>query len=272
MLTAIFEALNSKADVQECRMLRKGSVEAFDLMVRTTPLEVQGQLFVITAITDISHEKRRRVLEHIFFHDIMNTASGINLSAKMLHANPDSKNAAAYRQNLVAGIDQLMDELHSQKELLAAETNELVVQMQPVDGYSVVSGVVEIFRSRFCNHKIMIIDVPDGALTLNTDRGLLHRVLGNMIMNAVEASRPGDVINVSCGVKDGYAEFRVHNAGHLPKEVQLQLFQRSFSTKGTGRGLGTYSMKLLSERYLNGQIDFISSPQHGTTFTARYPL
>jgi sensor histidine kinase regulating citrate/malate metabolism len=58
----------------------------------------------------------------------------------------------------------------------------------------------------------------------------------------------------------------------MPDDVQLQVFKRSFSTKGAGRGLGTYSMKLLSEQYLNGRIALISSPQAGTTFVARYSL
>jgi hypothetical protein len=30
-------------------------------------------------------------------------------------------------------------------------------------------------------------------------------------------------------------------------------------------------MKLLSERYLNGNVSFTTSPKQGTTFTARYP-
>jgi signal transduction histidine kinase len=49
------------------------------------------------------------------------------------------------------------------------------------------------------------------------------------------------------------------------------MFQRSFSTKGAGRGLGSYSVKLLSERYLNGKVSFTSSEDEGTTFIARYP-
>jgi Signal transduction histidine kinase regulating citrate/malate metabolism len=57
----------------------------------------------------------------------------------------------------------------------------------------------------------------------------------------------------------------------MPREVQLQLFQRSFSTKGSNRGLGTYSMKLLTERYLHGSIAFTVSEEEGTTFFARYP-
>ncbi|MBK8046925.1 MAG: hypothetical protein IPK16_07250 [Anaerolineales bacterium] len=54
-------------------------------------------------------------------------------------------------------------------------------------------------------------------------------------------------------------------------DIQLQVFQRSFSTKGNGRGLGTYSMKLLTERYLQGEVGFVSTPESGTTFFARFP-
>jgi sensor histidine kinase regulating citrate/malate metabolism len=50
------------------------------------------------------------------------------------------------------------------------------------------------------------------------------------------------------------------------------IFQRSFSTKGFGRGLGTYSIRLLTERYLKGSVSFTSSALSGTIFRVRYPL
>ncbi|MCX6911436.1 MAG: ATP-binding protein [Verrucomicrobia bacterium] len=52
----------------------------------------------------------------------------------------------------------------------------------------------------------------------------------------------------------------------MPPSVQLQVFNRSFSTKGSGRGLGTYSVKLLTERYLKGKAGFTTSKEGGTTF------
>jgi sensor histidine kinase regulating citrate/malate metabolism len=54
--------------------------------------------------------------------------------------------------------------------------------------------------------------------------------------------------------------------------VQLQIFVRSYSTKGKGRGLGTYAMKLFTEKYLGGRIDFESRPETGTTFRVELPL
>jgi len=53
--------------------------------------------------------------------------------------------------------------------------------------------------------------------------------------------------------------------------VQLQVFNRSFSTKGTGRGLGTYSVKLLTERCLKGRVGFTSALGEGTVFQVTLP-
>jgi sensor histidine kinase regulating citrate/malate metabolism len=58
----------------------------------------------------------------------------------------------------------------------------------------------------------------------------------------------------------------VHNMSFMSPEVKLQVFMRSFSTKGMQRGLGTYSMKIFGEQYLGGKVNFTSDPQNGTTF------
>ena len=64
--------------------------------------------------------------------------------------------------------------------------------------------------------------------------------------------------------------FEVHNPVEMPREIQLQMFVRSFSTKGLGRGLGTYSARLFTEAYLGGRIGF-RSDSTGTTFWVEIP-
>jgi signal transduction histidine kinase len=107
---------------------------------------------------------------------------------------------------------------------------------------------------------------------INADETLLSRVLGNMLKNALEASNPGEEVSVGVSEEAGRAVFSVNNPAVMPKEVKLQVFNRSFSTKGTGRGLGTYSIKLIGERYLKGETGFTSEPGVGTTFTLKLPL
>jgi signal transduction histidine kinase len=117
------------------------------------------------------------------------------------------------------------------------------------------------------------VDSASADITIITDRHLLNRILGNMIKNAIEAIKHGETIKIGCrNLNDDTIEFRVHNPGHIQQQNQLQIFRRSFSTKGNGRGLGTYSIKLLGERYLGGKVSFTSSLEKGTTFSLKLPI
>ena len=115
-----------------------------------------------------------------------------------------------------------------------------------------------------------MLDVWDGRLI--TDPRLLTRVLGNMLKNALEATEEDGTVTICCEFSDGKVSFRVHNPSVMPNDVQLQIFHRSFSTKAqSGRGIGTYSMRLLGEHYLGGKIEFTSEASKGTIFTLALP-
>jgi signal transduction histidine kinase len=158
-------------------------------------------------------------------------------------------------------------------ENLAAENKELVVHPVSIDTTVLLKEIQNTFLKSETGKQFHIRIAP-GAQQIEfiSDRTLLTRVLSNMVKNALEASVPGDIIIIGVERLGEEIQFSVHNPGFIPHEVQLQIFQRSFSTKGAGRGLGTYGMRLLSERYLKGKVSFTSSEDQGTTFTARYHL
>ena len=116
-----------------------------------------------------------------------------------------------------------------------------------------------------------MVDSSSEDHQFESDAVLLSRIVGNMLKNALEASEEGSTITIGCRVRDTNVEFWVHNDAVIPKEARIQIFKRSFTTKGSDRGFGTYGMKLLSERYLKGKVGFESSRGKGTTFFARYP-
>ena len=175
-------------------------------------------------------------------------------------------------QRLASLSGQLIEEIQSQRDLLHAESGELKTQPVPLKA----GQVLEELRNQYLKHpvaenrSISIGQSWDGAII--TDRQLLHRVLGNMLKNALEATSPGGTVTLSCIDSGDTVTFTVNNPEVMPKEVQLQVFQRSFSTKGeAGRGIGTYSMKLFGERYLGGRVDFVSRSSEGTTFRLALP-
>jgi signal transduction histidine kinase len=103
---------------------------------------------------------------------------------------------------------------------------------------------------------------------ISSDHRILLRILGNLLKNALEATPKGGEVIFSATETENTVTFAIQNPGVMPHEVQLQLFQRSFSTKSAmGRGIGTYSVKLFGERYLKGKVGFTSKEPEGTTFT-----
>ncbi len=267
---SIMAGLGGTANARECRIMRGASAEALDLLVRSTPLVIDDEQFVIIALKNISHEKRRRVLERIFFHDLMNSAWAVDTLADVLStAKPER--AELLRQRLHEGTQRLVEEIASHRDLLAAERDDLALRPERIDPREVVDELVK--RHADQSNVNVSLDVQQNVPTaIVTDPTLLRRVLNNMIINALEASASDSTVRINCHCDGDKLCFTVHNDGCIPRDVQLQMFQRSFSTKGSGRGLGTYSMKLLTTRYLRGSIDFSSDETSGTTFRVTIPM
>jgi signal transduction histidine kinase len=120
--------------------------------------------------------------------------------------------------------------------------------------------------------KTVVIDAACDDVAFMSDPTLLGRVIGNLVKNALEATGEGGTVILDCFHTGSRVEFSVHNNGLIPHDAQLQIFQRSFTTKGAGRGLGTFGARMLTERYLNGDIAFESNEDDGTTFTVSYPF
>lgn len=268
---AILSSLKGQESIQECRIALQNG-DALDLQVWATPLTLEGETFSIFAVKDISHEKRRQALERIFLHDLLNVAGGLRGFASLLtEATPVELETISGALLRLSG--RLIDEINTQRELTAAESNELVIHLAWLDSRALLQEVLALYQHHgAASARRLELDPHAPSVSFTSDLGLLQRIIGNMVKNALEAAAPGETVTLGCTSYPDVVEFWVHNPGYMPHQVQLQVFQRSFSTKGTGRGLGTYSMKLLGERYLKGRVSFTSSPNQGTTFRASFPL
>lgn len=269
---AILGSRQGSAEVRECRILRGETSEALDLRIWTTQVEVEGESFTIFSALDISHEKRRQALERIFLHDIHNVACALSWCIEFFKkAGPDGRDRCF--DDIQRLSRELNEEIGAQRMLLRAESGELVLTPAKVATLGLLRDAVDLYGGHpVALDRVLRIDEKARDAVLMSDRVLLLRVLCNLIKNGLEASQAGQTVTAGCTATNGTAEFWVHNEGCMPRDVQLQVFQRSFSTKGTGRGLGTYSVRLLTERYLKGSVSFASSPDQGTTFRVCCPL
>lgn len=274
---AVLSLLAAQANMEvtdgECRILmrRDGKLVAAEFQVRVTPLERDGETFLAMVLLDVSDQKRKEVFERLFFHDLVNTIQCLEGWSGRLEAG--LRDPARASTVLVSLIQRLTGQVKQHRLLMQAERGELQLNFCPVE----TSEILLSLRQQFHMHDLarlrhldIIPPVEDSALI--TDRELLQRVLSNMIVNALEATPEGGTVRVWHALSEGRPSFHVHNPGVIPPEIALQIFHRSFSTKGGyGRGLGTYGMKLLGEDHLGGSIAFHSTEAEGTRFSITLP-
>lgn len=257
----------------ECRVtVARDGRTSLDLEATVTPLEFEGELFTVLSLRDLSGEKRRDVLERVFFHDVLNTAGGIHGLAR-LTADPET--AADFPEapvTLARLAAQLVEEIELQRALRAAERGAYLPSLVLTEVRGLLEDVAMLYRAHDVARRRTVQVAAGEPVAWITDPVILRRVLGNLVKNALEASPRGGTVTLSATRTEAALELRVHNAGVMPPEVQAQVFQRSFSTKGgVGRGIGSYSVQLFAERVLGGQVSFTSSAAEGTTFVVHFP-
>lgn len=275
-VNTILQALECRGtSTGECRISTSGEADggALDLEVQATFMAVEGVELVVLALHDISAQKRRTVLERTFFHDVLNVAAGLQAVAELMsYGEEDPEVTEEYVRDLKRMALQISDEIMAHRQLLAAERGELKLNVQTLQVPEVLDSVVELYRHHTVarDRELQILAAPECAL--QTDPVLLRRVLGNLVKNALEATAAGGTVTLSARAAAGEVSFQIANPTVMPEAVRLQVFQRSFSTKGgAGRGIGTHSVKLLTERYLGGHVRFTSQEPEGTVFTVTLP-
>ncbi len=179
---AILAGLAGNQAAYECRILRETpqGVDALDLKVWGTPFRWLGEALAMVVAVDISNEKRGKVLEWIFFHDILNTAGAISNLTELLVEGIITLDEA--KDDLIETARVLVAEIRGQRELLAAENNELTVKPQPLHSQLFLESIVLIYRNTRLGREREIIIIPGECETeFYSDERLLGRIIGNLI-------------------------------------------------------------------------------------------
>jgi signal transduction histidine kinase len=200
----------------------------------------------------------------------MNTLNSLRGCIEMMEDSESDMNLKDLLENL---SEKIIDEIEAQRELTAAENDELKTEWSSIRSLDFLKDLKVICEKiSVANNRWIDIDQVSTDIDFFSDRVILTRVLINMIKNALESTLEQGAIQLGCQHQNQEVVFWVHNQAYIPEDVQLQIFQRSFSTKGPNRGHGTYSIRLLTERYLHGRVSFESNHSFGTIFQVFLPL
>ena len=152
--------------------------------------------------------------------------------------------------------------------------------MHAVDNASFAALLIgKIARASECNVKFILKEgIRFKSAEVAVPSEALVTIAGNLIDNALDAmnmnlnnDRPRELefgVFTKSGENGGSGELliTVRDTGcGIPDEIKDRVFEKGFSTKGTGRGVDMYHTKQLVES-LGGTISFVSEKDIGTSF------
>lgn len=118
----------------------------------------------------------------------------------------------------------------------------------------------------------LVCDPGPGAELSGRTANLAGLVLRNLVMNAIEASRPGTTVTLRVASDTTTAAFHVRDeGGGLPEEVRRTLFRPQISRKSGGGGIGLALSHQLA-RHAGGRLELVHTSPEGTEFRLVLPL
>ena len=186
----------------------------------------------------------------------------------------------SYYLNIVHDeIKRLSRMVESMLSVSRLESNEFVLKREEFDFKELLLNVVIGQEQRIEKKNLDIQgldDVPD--VTVNADKDLIHRVVYNLVDNAVKFTNEGGKISFSVKATSKNMTFRIENTGKgIPKSELPYVFDRFYkvdksrSTNKESTGLGLYIVKTIIKNH-GGVISVSSVENKFTAFEFTLPV
>jgi two-component system, sensor histidine kinase and response regulator len=215
---------------------------------------------------------RKEQLSAFLVHDLKNPVNTIELLAQRVLRNAGaddrSRDAATKIHAEARGLMRMLTNL---LDIGKADEGQLAPQRRTLDAHELVRGVVEELRPSATAAELALeiqVDTPQ----LYADPDLMHRVLVNLIDNAIRHAPGGSAIRIATRTVAGGVELRVSDAGPgVPDALRERIFDRFMTgdrgATRTNRGLGLAFCKITVEAQ-GGQI-WVEDAAPGAAFCMR---
>jgi len=234
--------------------MRRMEHDARELLRREQALVVnEGRVFAGLTAASIAHDANNVLTVALADLDMMEEDGG------------GSENLTRLRHSVkrLVGLNQRL--LDSAQAIVTREGAPLDVREAARESVAVLRSHVDMRRCR-------VSCEGEPGVVINANPVLMHQLVGNLVLNAAQASGAKGVVEVQVSARDGQAVIEVHDNGPgVPVERRADLFTSLATTKSDGNGLGLFSVKACAAG-LGGGVEVCDSPLGGALFRIRLPL
>jgi putative PEP-CTERM system histidine kinase len=240
--------------------------ESFDLLLT---IGQQGASWLAEEIAARTLADSRLLIEYstrfsFAAHDIKNVSSQLGIMIANMKKFGDQPE---FRADMVKTMDASIQRLDGLLAKLKVESGE------PFTGVPDLASVIQDVVSRQASDTISFRAEGGmcGCETISAPD--FQSILTHVITNAIEASQPGQRVDVSLATSGPSAVITVedHGCGMDAAFIRDQLFKPLRTTKSGGHGIGAYQARELARR-AGGALDVTSVLQQGTSVRITLPI
>jgi signal transduction histidine kinase len=205
-------------------------------------------------------------------HEIKNPLSAIKSIAQVMRE--DGALAVEYARDLDLIVGETDRLSRSVTQLLNWSRRPAIADV-PAEADEVIRGVLRLLRHESDERNIEIVQREAINVTLDgAQTAALHDVLSNLLLNALQATPAGKIIEIETRVCDDNYIIRVTDGGAgVPADLRERIWEPFFTTKQRGTGLGLAIVRKRLEE-VGGSTRLVTQANGatGACFESRLPL
>jgi signal transduction histidine kinase len=237
-------------------------------------------------IQDITREYELLGLKNRFIdlasHQLRTPMTAIMAYSHMLRdgmagdLTPDQMQLAS---TVVTASERMTGLVNDLLKITRAQNGMHSLQLARVDFAALFDRLEEELQGRCAQRSLRLrMTLPAKPATIRSDVAVLHEVISNLLVNAIQYTPEGGAVRLSLrNLKSGGVCLSVSDTGiGIPESHQPFLFEQfsradnALEARPEGTGLGLYLVKLLLVN-VKGTIGFTSRVGEGTTFRVELP-
>jgi two-component system, OmpR family, phosphate regulon sensor histidine kinase PhoR len=215
---------------------------------------------------------------YMFAHDMKNpviTAGGFLSRLFSGRIGSLTETQLAYLELIKDNLSKVENLVTHLLDFLTFKAKEYNLVLSPVNLLSTLSKNIEILRMESDKKDIKILfDHPDKIPSvINADAMLIHRVITNLLDNAIRHTNPGGTITVRLSDRDEAALVQITDTGiGIPENHLPHIFDAFYRVNrdSAGSGIGLFIVKSIIEAH-GGEIRVESIPDKGSSFSFTLP-
>lgn len=201
-------------------------------------------------------------------HEVGNPLAGISSVIQLLNR----RGVDDYTRERYQMVDDQLRRIQRTLRELIDFSRPATLERSQCDLHEVLDAALNIakyYKRR--KNKQIVTNYASDLPKLDAVRDQLVQVFLNLILNAMDATAEGGMIEISTNLEDRWLRISIRdNGAGIAESDRARLFQPYFTTKDTGTGLGLFVCRLILERN-DGQIELTDTSSSGTCFSVLLP-